>query len=184
MSRGFPSMTALLGLLAIAGYQNRDKLAEMLGSGQRPAGAGGDGQGSDPRQMQQGGGLGDLLNSLGGGGRSSGQGGGLSDLIGSLGAGGAGGIIGSGLSELIENFRRNGQGDIADSWVGSGPNKQVAGDQLESAIGRETLDDLAQQTGLSRQEILDRLARNLPDAVDCCTPDGRLPGEGPRASSI
>ena len=24
-------MTALLGLLAIAGYQNRDKLAEMLG---------------------------------------------------------------------------------------------------------------------------------------------------------
>ena len=30
MSRGFPSMTALLGLLAIAGYQNRDKIAEML----------------------------------------------------------------------------------------------------------------------------------------------------------
>ena len=31
MSRGLPSMTALLGLLAIAGYQNRDKIAEMLG---------------------------------------------------------------------------------------------------------------------------------------------------------
>jgi hypothetical protein len=30
MSRGFPSMTALLGLLAIAGYQNRGKIAEML----------------------------------------------------------------------------------------------------------------------------------------------------------
>ena len=30
MSRGYPSMTALLGLLAIAGYQNRDKIAEML----------------------------------------------------------------------------------------------------------------------------------------------------------
>jgi hypothetical protein len=29
-------MTALLGLLAIAGYQNRDKIAEMLGGlGQR-----------------------------------------------------------------------------------------------------------------------------------------------------
>ena len=27
---GFPSMTALLGLLAIAGYQNREKIAEML----------------------------------------------------------------------------------------------------------------------------------------------------------
>jgi hypothetical protein len=32
MNRGMPSLTALLGLLAIAGYQNRDKLAEMLGS--------------------------------------------------------------------------------------------------------------------------------------------------------
>ena len=32
MSRGFPSMTALLGLLAVAGYQNKDKIAEMLGA--------------------------------------------------------------------------------------------------------------------------------------------------------
>ena len=37
MSRGMPSLTALLGLLAIAGYQNRDKLAEMLsGTGSHP----------------------------------------------------------------------------------------------------------------------------------------------------
>ena len=59
MSRGFPSMTALLGLLAIAGYQNRDKIAEMLGGlGQGKPGAAGQG------------GLGGLLsqlkNSLGG----------------------------------------------------------------------------------------------------------------------
>ena len=38
MSRGFPSMTALLGLLAIAGYQNRDKLAELLGGKQGASG--------------------------------------------------------------------------------------------------------------------------------------------------
>ena len=30
MSRGMPSMVALLGLLAVAGYQNRDKIAEVL----------------------------------------------------------------------------------------------------------------------------------------------------------
>jgi hypothetical protein len=42
MSRGFPSMTALLGLLAVAGYQNRDKIAEMLsGIGQGTPGAAG-----------------------------------------------------------------------------------------------------------------------------------------------
>src|SRR5580765_2723407 len=52
MNRGFPSMTALLGLLAIAGYQNRDKIAEMLG-GQNKPGAGGQG------------GIGGLLSQLG-----------------------------------------------------------------------------------------------------------------------
>ena len=48
MSRGFPSMTALLGLLAVAGYQHRDNIAEMLGSigqstsgGAGPSGVGG-----------------------------------------------------------------------------------------------------------------------------------------------
>ena len=29
MSRGMPSMVALLGLLAVAGYQNRDKIADL-----------------------------------------------------------------------------------------------------------------------------------------------------------
>jgi hypothetical protein len=32
-------MTALLGLLAVAGYQNRDKLAELLGGGRSGAAA-------------------------------------------------------------------------------------------------------------------------------------------------
>ena len=40
MSRGFPSMMALLGLLAVAGYQNRDKIAEMLGGLSKPGSAG------------------------------------------------------------------------------------------------------------------------------------------------
>jgi len=46
MSRGMPSMTALLGLLAIAGYQNRDKLAEMLkgASANNPTPGGGPGR--------------------------------------------------------------------------------------------------------------------------------------------
>jgi len=31
MAKGYPSMLALLGLVAVAGYQNREKLAEMVG---------------------------------------------------------------------------------------------------------------------------------------------------------
>jgi uncharacterized protein YidB (DUF937 family) len=150
MSRGFPSMTALLGLLAIAGYQNRDKIAEMLkGVGQSAPGATGQG------------GLGGLLGQLGGG------------LSGSS----AGGILGGGLAELIDRFKQSGFGDTADSWVQPGPNKQIAPPELEQAIGPEVLETLSSRTGLSRQELLARLARELPEAVDKYTPDGRLPTE-------
>jgi uncharacterized protein YidB (DUF937 family) len=147
MSRGFPSMTALLGLLAIAGYQNRDKLAEMLG-GTASSNPGAPGQ---PQQ------------------------GGLGGLLGNLGGGGVGGLLGGGLGELVERFRQSGQGEVADSWVGHGPNKEIAPPQLEQAIGPDVLATLSQQTGLSRDEILARLSRELPHAVDKYTPDGRLP---------
>ena len=39
MSRGYPSMTALLALLAMAGYQNRDKIAEWLKTAQSKMGS-------------------------------------------------------------------------------------------------------------------------------------------------
>jgi uncharacterized protein YidB (DUF937 family) len=46
---------------------------------------------------------------------------------------------------------------------------------LERAIGPDVLGNLAQQTGLSQQEILARLSRELPEAVDKYTPQGRIP---------
>ncbi len=152
MSRGFPSMTALLGLLAIAGYQNRDKLAEMLG-GQSP----------------------DRTGVPGGSGQQSGGLGGLGGLLGGLGGTGAGGLLSGGLGELVQRFQQNGHGDVAESWVGTGPNKDVAPQQLEQAIGPDVLDSLTQQTGLSREDILARLSKDLPHAVDQYTPEGRLP---------
>ena len=147
MSRGFPSMTALLGLLAIAGYQNRDKLAELLGGNQNPQG--GTGQS----------GLGGLLNQLSGG----------------LGASGVGGLLSGGLGELIDRFKQSGQADTVDSWVSTGPNKQIAPSQVEQAIGPDVLATLSTQTGLSKEEILARLSRELPNAVDKYTPQGHLP---------
>ena len=64
-----------------------------------------------------------------------------------------------------------------DSWVKTGPNKPITPAQLEQAIGPDVLDTLTKQTGLSREELLARLARELPDAVDKYTPQGRLPAE-------
>ncbi len=147
MSRGLPSMTALLGLLAIAGYQNRDKIAEMLGGSAQDKSV------------------------------ASGQSG-LGGLLGGLGGASAGGILSGGLGELIERFKQSGQGPIADSWVNTGANKPCTTADLEKAIGPEVLETLAKETGLSRDDILTRLCRELPNAVDKYTPQGRLPMEG------
>jgi uncharacterized protein YidB (DUF937 family) len=139
-------MTALLGLLAIAGYQNRDKLAEMLG-GAGPKGPGG----AAPGQQ---------------GGQQVGQQGGLGGLLEQFKGAGVGGLLGGGLGELVDRFKQAGQGEVADSWVGTGPNKSVAPTDLEHAIGPDVIADLSQKTGLSRDELLARLSRDLPKAVD------------------
>jgi uncharacterized protein YidB (DUF937 family) len=151
MSRGMPSMTALLGLLALAGYQNRDKIAELL------KGAGSDNTQSGTTNQQ--GPLGGLLGSLSG----------------ALTGGGVGGLLNGGLGELLERFKQNGQGDAAESWISKGPNKELPAPQLKQAIGADVLAALEQQTGLTQEELLSRLARELPTAVDKYTPDGQLP---------
>ena len=51
----------------------------------------------------------------------------------------------------------------------------VAPAQLEQTIGADVLQTLSQQTGMSREEILARLSKTLPDAVDKYTPEGRIP---------
>ena len=94
-----------------------------------------------------------------------------------LGSASAGGILSGGLGELLERFKQSGQGQTAESWVNTGPNKPCTADQLEQAIGPEVLDTLSRQTGLSRDELVSRLCRELPDAVDKYTPQGRLPTE-------
>ena len=88
---------------------------------------------------------------------------------------GAGGFLNSGLGEMLERFQRNGHGATAQSWVAQGPNQAIAPQQLEQAIGPDVLATLAQRTGLTRDELLSRLSRDLPDAVDRYTPDGRVP---------
>src|SRR3954469_21387138 len=144
MSRELPSMTALLGMLALAGYQNRDKISEMLN------GLGANKPGGPPQS-------------------------GLGGLLGGLGGAGAGGLLSGGLGELLNRFTQAGQGETAQSWVDKGPNKEISPPDLKQAIGPDVLAALEQQTGLSQEELLARLSRELPQAIDKYTPDGRVP---------
>jgi uncharacterized protein YidB (DUF937 family) len=164
-----PIMMALLGLLAY-------KAVKGLGGQSASSGGGGTVTAGNPS-----GGLGNILGGLFGGtsrgeqpGGSPGQltPGGLRDL---LGGPEAGSVLSNGLNNLIRGFQESGHGQAAQSWVGTGPNQEIAPDDLGHALGNDTLEALSRQTGLGREDLLDALRQQLPELVDKLTPEGRLP---------
>src|SRR5439155_1922849 len=112
-----PLMMALLGLLAYKAFKG----------GNRPA---------PSMPTSGGGGLGEILGGLLGGGRPSGmpspgaRSGGLGDIL----AGGLNGsVLSSGLGNLVKQMQQNGYGRQAQSWVGHGVNEPIPPDDLAKA---------------------------------------------------
>jgi YidB-like protein len=71
---------------------------------------------------------------------------------------------------------RGGPG-VAQSWVGTGANEEIAPNDLAHALGDDTLATLSQQTGIGREDLLAGLSQHLPDLINQLTPHGRLPSE-------
>lgn len=124
--------------------------------------------------MTQGSDLGSLLGGLlDGGGRqgSSADGGILASLISAfMSKGGS-----NPLSELLDGLTKAGLTEQSQSWVGTGENKAVTGQQMRQAIPDKVLQHAAQQAGLSPEQAADRIAQELPGAVDKLSPNGQLP---------
>jgi uncharacterized protein YidB (DUF937 family) len=179
-----PITLGLLALLAYRTYQGKGRLAEMLGRGQpdnpgaRPLPTGNAVPGQPPGSNTFRGNAGGVP----GVGGDLPSGGGLADMLrgglgGLLGGAAAGGLLSGGLGGLLKQFQDNGYGDTANSWVGRGPNREIAPDELEGALGRDTLQSLSQETGRPYNEVLSQLSESLPDDIDRLTPEGRLPTE-------
>ena len=145
-----PLTLGLLGLLAYRTLKGKGRLAEMLG--RAPGGGRRDKMAKTPHD-----------------GNSSGW---LRNL---LGGAAAGGVLSGGLRDLIKSFQQHGRADAAESWVGKGANKQISAADLEEALGADKIQWLVEETGMSREELLAGLSRELPETVDKLTPDGRLP---------
>ena len=81
-----------------------------------------------------------------------------------------------GVSALVSKFQQGGLGSVAQSWVGTGPNAPISGDELHSVLGGDLVRQLAAKTGMSPQDLMQKLSQVLPTVVDKMTPDGKLPG--------
>ena len=131
------------------------------------------------RRATQGGGggiggmLGGVLGNRGAPGGAVTQGGGMGGLGG---LGGLGAL--AGLAMLANKLRQGGLGDAVGSWIGTGQNQPVSGQQLQGALGDDVIGELAGQFGLSQDEVSGQLAGVLPEVVNHVTPDGQWPDAG------
>ena len=80
-----------------------------------------------------------------------------------------------GVQGIVSQLEQQGLGPTVQSWVGNGTNQPISAQQVHQAFGTEAIEQLASKTGLSPQELLQKLAQALPQAVDKLTPSGTVP---------
>ena len=66
-----------------------------------------------------------------------------------------------GFGGFIERFRNAGLGNLAESWITTGDNTPISNEQLESALGAETLNAVADQSGVETEAATSARVRVL-----------------------
>jgi uncharacterized protein YidB (DUF937 family) len=68
---------------------------------------------------------------------------------------------GTGLMAIAEKLDTAGLGEAFQSWINPGANKPVAAQDLHQALGEDQVQSLAEQSGMSKDELLPLLAQYL-----------------------
>jgi uncharacterized protein YidB (DUF937 family) len=103
------------------------------------------------------------------------QQGGLTNVLGSLLSNN--GELG-GMSGLMDKFNQAGMGDLLQSWIGTGSNLPISADQISSVLGSGTLGNIASQLGIDPAQASGQLSQMLPGLIDKLTPQGTVPEGG------
>ena len=90
----------------------------------------------------------------------------------------SGGSEGGGLQGVIQSFKDKGLGDIVSSWVGTGQNLPISGDQLKTGLGADLIGQLAAKVGIPPDVATSKLTEILPGIIDKLTPEGTVPESG------
>jgi len=80
-----------------------------------------------------------------------------------------------GIDGLLAKFQQAGMGQQAQSWIGTGQNLPIPADALSQIFGQGQLGQIAQQLGMSHQDVASGLSQVLPGVVDEMTPQGHIP---------
>ena len=63
-----------------------------------------------------------------------------------------------GVQGIVSQFEKNGLGNTVKSWVGTGPNDPISPDEVHKALGPDLLKQLSEKSGLSVQDLAQKLA--------------------------
>ncbi|HEY6996884.1 MAG TPA: YidB family protein [Candidatus Binatia bacterium] len=80
-----------------------------------------------------------------------------------------------GLEGVLGKFRQGGLAQQADSWVSTGQNMEVSGDQVQQVFGPSTISDLASKLGMPTGQAGSVMAQILPELINQLTPQGQVP---------
>jgi len=83
-----------------------------------------------------------------------------------------------GISGLQKMFEEKGLGGIMSSWVGSGENRPISAEQLQSVLHSGALQQVAEKAGIDPSQLTSMMSTLLPHVVDKLTPDGQAPDSG------
>jgi len=78
------------------------------------------------------------------------------------------------LPEVVKQFEEKGLRDEVDSWVRTGPNKQVDRRQIDDVFGRNEIDEMARSRNIDRDKLAEVLSRYIPKIIDELTPTGQV----------
>jgi OmpA-OmpF porin, OOP family len=84
-----------------------------------------------------------------------------------------------GLQGFLDQFRRAGLGEIVSSWVSRGSNTPITTEQLERAIGSDTINRISSNVGIARAAAASAMAYMIPRVVDLLSPEGVVPSRLP-----
>jgi uncharacterized protein YidB (DUF937 family) len=80
-----------------------------------------------------------------------------------------------GVQGIVSQLQSQGLENTVKSWVSTGANEPITGEQLNAALGSDTMTQLASKLGMKPEDLSAKLAQVLPGAIDKLTPGGTVP---------
>jgi uncharacterized protein YidB (DUF937 family) len=89
-----------------------------------------------------------------------------------------------GLEGITSKLTNSGMGKQVQSWIGTGHNEPVSGQQVQQAMDPHELHQVAENAHMSDEEASDQIAKAMPEMVNQATPQGQIPQQDPFAKGL